>query len=112
MYGRSLGFERLPKLSDMHIQTEDYNVINELEYDLKPVARIKFFQPGTKVVRVRHNKHSKMDTNYKPEVFTVVASFPNGTCILADQVGRQLKQRVNIGSLRQIHQRDNLSWGV
>ncbi|EIE83150.1 hypothetical protein RO3G_07855 [Rhizopus delemar RA 99-880] len=93
MYGRSLGFERLPKLSDMHIQTEDYNVINELEYDLKPVARIKFFQPGTKVVRVRHNKHSKMDTNYKPEVFTVVASFPNGTCILADQVGRQLKQR-------------------
>lgn len=100
MMGHALGFERLAKISDQNIQVEDYNVLNE--YDLKVIKRRKWFAPGTHVVRVRHNKFSKMDSVYKPEVFTVVASFANGTCQLADQAGRLLKRRVNVGSLREI----------
>ncbi|CEP10183.1 hypothetical protein [Parasitella parasitica] len=101
---KKLGFERLVELADRNLQVEDYNVSNNtLEYDPRPRIPRKTFTPGTHVVRVRHNKFSKMDSTYKPEVFTVMASFANGTCQLADQAGRLLKRRVNIGSLRQIH---------
>lgn len=106
MFGRALEMERLSKQTDMHIQIEDYNTLNQTEYDIKPVYRKKYFAPGTKVVRVRHNKFSKLDSTYKPEVFTVISSFANGTCQLADQVGRLLKRRVNVSSLRQIYQRE------
>lgn len=106
MFGRSLGFERLAKLNDRNIQVEDYNVLNQIEYDYKHLHRNKTFEPGSKVVRVRHNKFSKMDSNYKPEVFTVIASYPNGTCQLADQVGRLLKRKINVSSLRQIIARE------
>jgi len=102
--GRKLGFERLVEISERNIQIEDYNVLhNTMEYDVKPRKSRKQFSPGSHVVRVRHNKFSKMDSTYKPEVFTVIASFANGTCQLADQAGRILKRRVNIGSLRKIH---------
>ncbi|KAI8063443.1 uncharacterized protein B0P05DRAFT_476862 [Gilbertella persicaria] len=104
MMGRAMGMERLTEISDRNNQIQDYNAMKG-EYDLQPRFRRKFFPPGTKVIRVRHNKFSKMDTNFKPEVFTVTASFNNGTCQLADGVGRLLKRRVNISSLRQIHQR-------
>lgn len=104
LLGRAMGMERLTQLSDRNIQVQDYNALNE--YDPKPVIRRKYFEPGTKVVRVRHNKFSKMDTNFKPEIFTVISCFNNGTCQLADKVGRLLKRRVNISSLRQIFQRE------
>ncbi|KAG0754276.1 hypothetical protein G6F62_009856 [Rhizopus arrhizus] len=105
MFGRTLGFERLNKLSDINNQIDDYNVLNEREYDLKLLPPAKTYEPGTKVVRVRHNKYSKMNISFKSEVFTVVSSFPNGTCQLADKVGRLLKRRINVGSLRQIYLR-------
>jgi hypothetical protein len=105
LLGRALGMERLTELNDRNVQIEDYNVLNE-EYDFKQVIKRKVYAPGTKVVRVRHNKFSKMDSHYKPEIFTVVSSFNNGTCQLADAVGRLLKRRVNLSSLRQIYQRE------
>lgn len=104
LLGRALGMERLTELNDCNIQIDDYNALND-EYDERQLIKRKTYAPGTQVVRVRHNKFSKMDSHYKPEVFTVVSSFNNGTCQLADSVGRLLKRRVNVGSLRQIHQR-------
>ncbi|KAI8335681.1 hypothetical protein BD560DRAFT_340264 [Blakeslea trispora] len=86
LLGRAMGMERLTALYDQNIQTEDYSTLNA-EYDMQPRMRRRFFKPGTQVIRVRHNKFSKMDTTFKPEVFTVVASFNNGTCQLADQAG-------------------------
>lgn len=104
LMGRSLGFERLMEIADRNFQVDDYNVLNDsISHEERPRIPRKTFVPGTHVVRVRHNKFSKMDSVYKPEVFTVMASFANGTCQLADQAGRLLKRRVNIGSLRQIH---------
>ena len=91
-------------MSDRNIQIEYYIALNE-EYDFKPVAKKKCYNPGTQVVRVRHIKFSKMDSTFKPEIFTVVACFNNSTVQLADRVGIMLKRRVNIGSLRQIHTR-------
>lgn len=109
LFGRALGMERLVELNDRNIQIDDYNTLEE--YDYKQMVKQKFCAPGTKVVRVRHNKFSKMDSHYKPEVFMVVASFNNGTCQLADFVGRHLKRRVNLSSLRQIHQKGSLVGG-
>ncbi|KAI8641369.1 hypothetical protein BD408DRAFT_433307 [Parasitella parasitica] len=82
--GRALGMERLTQLQDRNIQVEDYNAI--MEYPVKPIVRRKFFPP---------------------EVFTVVASFNNGTCQLQDKAGRLLKRRVNLASLRKINVRSN-----
>ncbi|KAI8636921.1 hypothetical protein BD408DRAFT_319451, partial [Parasitella parasitica] len=89
--GRALGMERLVALQDRNTHIEDYNVLNE--YQEKQLIRRKRFAPGTKVVRLRHNKFSKMDSNYKPEICNVVASFNNGTCQLQDKVGCPLKRR-------------------
>ncbi|KAL7321092.1 hypothetical protein PS15m_000906 [Mucor circinelloides] len=90
----ALGMDRLVELQDRNAQIEDFNALNN-EYPLKPVVRQrKYFSPGAKVVRLRHNKYTKMDTNYKPEIFTVVASSNNGTCRLQDKAGRLLKRRV------------------
>lgn len=109
LLGRSLGMERLARLQDRNIQIDDYNILNpeQLEYDDKKIIRRRYYTPGTKVICVRHNKYSKMDSNYKPEIFTVVASFNNGTCQLQDKVGRLLKRRVNLASLRKINLREN-----
>ncbi|KAI8332330.1 hypothetical protein BD560DRAFT_341247 [Blakeslea trispora] len=105
LLGRALGMERLVALNDRNVQIDDYNVLKD-EYDAKPIVRRKYFEPGTMVVRVRHNKFSKLDTHFKPQVFRVVSSFANGTCQLADQMGRLLKRRVNVHSLRKIHSRE------
>lgn len=102
LLGRAMGMERLTKLTDRHIQIDDYNVLQQ-EYDNKDMIKRKHLLPGTKVVCVRHDKFSKLDTHFKPEVFTVVASFSNRTCQLADQFGQLLKRRVNISSLRQMN---------
>lgn len=104
LLGRAMGMERLNQINDRNIQIDDYNGLNN-EYDFKPIVKKKYFAPGTQVIRVRHNKFSKMDSTFKPEVFNVVACFNNGTVQLSDRVGRLLKRRVNIGSVRQIHTR-------
>ncbi|OBZ81454.1 Transposon Ty3-I Gag-Pol polyprotein, partial [Choanephora cucurbitarum] len=103
--GRALDMERLVELSDRNVQIDDYNVLNE-EYDVKPTFGRKYFEPGASVVRVRHNKFSKLDTHFKLEVLRVISCFANGTCQLADQMGRLLKRRVNVHSLRKIHSRE------
>ncbi|KAI9326275.1 hypothetical protein BD770DRAFT_334691 [Pilaira anomala] len=104
MLGRSLGFERLVKQVDRNLQIDDYNDLHE--YDDKILIKRKTFNPGDKVLRVRHNKHAKLDSNYKPEVLTVVSYFNDGTCQLADAHGRLLKRRLNVASLRQFYQRE------
>lgn len=58
LLGRALDMERLTELNDRNVQIEEYNVLNE-EYDYKQVVKRKTYAPGTKVVRVRHNKFSK-----------------------------------------------------
>lgn len=103
LLGKALGNERFVELTDRNIQTEDYNALEaEIDYEPKKLIPPKYFYPGTKVLRVRHNKFNKMDTNMQPEVFTVVAYFSNGSCQLADQQGLLMKRRVNVGSLRQM----------
>ncbi|KAI9003774.1 hypothetical protein CLU79DRAFT_682261, partial [Phycomyces nitens] len=87
-FGRSLGFERLNQLQNRAIQNED----SPQDYPDHPIEEDNF-TPGTKVVRVRPNKSSKMDSNYKPEVYTVIAGFGNSTYQLADMNGRLLKRR-------------------
>ncbi|KAI8338288.1 hypothetical protein BD560DRAFT_339628 [Blakeslea trispora] len=104
LLGRALGMERLVELNDRNIQIDDHNALQE--YDPRPTVKRKYFEPGTQVVRFRHNKHSKLDSHFKPEVFTVVSCFANGTCQLADQMGRLIKRRVNISSLKKIHSRE------
>ncbi|KAI9338316.1 hypothetical protein BD770DRAFT_448382 [Pilaira anomala] len=90
--GRALGFERLNKLQDL-IFTRGEEFLD------------KSFHVGTKVMRARHNKFSKLDTSYHPKVLTLVASFDNGTCQLADKNGRLLKRRTNMASLRRFRAR-------
>lgn len=107
LLGKALGNERFVQLSDSNIQTEDYNALSiDNEYDPISLIPRKYFHPGTKVLRARHNNFSKMDSNMQPEVFTVVACFSNGSCQLADQHGRLMKRRVDVGSLRQLISRD------
>ncbi|KAI7863291.1 uncharacterized protein EV154DRAFT_398362, partial [Mucor mucedo] len=93
--GRLLGFERLNKLQDRNLQTKDFNALTPalvvMTRDEEYVD--KSFPVGTEVMRVRLNKFSKLDTNFHPEVFTVVSSFDNGTCQLADGKDRLLKRR-------------------
>ncbi|KAI8881370.1 hypothetical protein K501DRAFT_154406, partial [Backusella circina FSU 941] len=85
--GMELGFERLVKLTNR-------NVVNEMkEISLEEVHdEPSLIEPGARVVRVRHHKHSKLDSNYQPEEFTVVAAFPNRTYQLIDSKGRLLKR--------------------
>ncbi|KAI8376868.1 hypothetical protein BD560DRAFT_306218, partial [Blakeslea trispora] len=94
MLGRSLGFERLANVLDRNMRIDDRIALqNDEEYDNKFMKKMKTFAPGTKVLRVRHNKFSKLDTNYKPEVLKVIATFNDDTCQLADEFGRVLKRR-------------------
>ncbi|CEP18107.1 hypothetical protein [Parasitella parasitica] len=105
MLSRTLGFERSVMQQDRNIQIDDY--YNLQEYDEKLIVRRRYFAPGTKVIRLIHNKSSKMDSNYKTEVFTVVSSYNNGTFELQDKAGRVIKRRVNLASLRKINLRSN-----
>ncbi|KAI8877709.1 hypothetical protein K501DRAFT_142978, partial [Backusella circina FSU 941] len=50
------------------------------------------YKPSTKVVRVRHHKYNKLDNNYQPEEFTVIAGYPNRTYQLVNSKGRLLKR--------------------
>ncbi|KAI9012703.1 hypothetical protein CLU79DRAFT_683271, partial [Phycomyces nitens] len=87
-YGNALGFERLSKLVTRNTTIEDFPPA-----PVEQPTEEKVFLPGSTVVRVRPNKSSKLDSNYSPEVFTVVAGFGNGTYQLADKFGRLLKRR-------------------
>ncbi|KAI8326892.1 hypothetical protein BD560DRAFT_301451, partial [Blakeslea trispora] len=66
---------------------------DDVEYDNKLMKKMKTFAPGIKVLRVHHKNFSKLDTNYKPEVFKVIVTFNDGTCQLAHDFGRVLKRR-------------------
>ncbi|KAI7892336.1 uncharacterized protein EV154DRAFT_419012 [Mucor mucedo] len=109
---RSLAFERLVKLGDRNIQVDDFNILTPLETTRDSEFKQKRYEVGSFVVRVEHNRFSKLNIiyyvfyhNYKPEVFKVIACFDNGTCQLADANGRLLKRRINISSLRPYHPR-------
>ncbi|CEP10491.1 hypothetical protein, partial, partial [Parasitella parasitica] len=97
--GRSLGFERLVKLEHRNFEQEDK------EYEEVRVLEDNMFEPGTRVVRVRNKKRGKLDSNYDPEVFTVIAGFGDGSYQLMDNQGRVLKRRLNRSNLKRFHQR-------
>ncbi|KAI8890514.1 hypothetical protein K501DRAFT_265968 [Backusella circina FSU 941] len=100
---QQLGFARLVKLTDR-------NIGNELKEPVHSAAvndKDKLYPVGAKVVRVRHHKTNKMDSNYKPEEFVVIAAFLNRTYQLVDNNGRLLKRHVNHSNLSQINPRGN-----
>jgi hypothetical protein len=99
--GQMLGYERLVKLVDRNVQKEE----EVLDYPMQPELEQSQFIHGTKVIRVRHKKRSKLDSKFEPEVFTVISGFGNGAYQLMDQSGRILKRRVNKSSLRPFFER-------
>ncbi|KAI9015758.1 hypothetical protein CLU79DRAFT_707354, partial [Phycomyces nitens] len=101
-FGLSLGYERLNYLVNRTISSEE----TPIDYPDQPTEE-KVFPPGTKVIRVRPNKTSKLDTTFNPELYVVISGFNNGTYQLADMQGRLLKRRVNKSTIRRFHERRN-----
>ncbi|KAI9010405.1 hypothetical protein CLU79DRAFT_460608 [Phycomyces nitens] len=63
-FGLSLGYERLNKLVNRTVLSED----QAPDYPDQPVEE-NIYAPGTKVIRIRPNKTSKLDTKFSPEIY-------------------------------------------
>ncbi|KAG1318626.1 hypothetical protein G6F62_012250 [Rhizopus arrhizus] len=98
-FGQSFAFERLFKLMDGNIHNEE-SVAND--YPIRDLVEADILEPGTKVIRVRQKKSGKLDSNYDPEVFTVLGGLGNGAYQLVDARGVPLARRVNRASLKRL----------
>jgi hypothetical protein len=67
-----LDYEGLVKLVDRNVQKEEV-----LDYSIQPELEKSQFTPRTRAIRVRHKERSKLDSKFKPEVFTVISGFGN-----------------------------------
>lgn len=98
--GIELGQARYGPLSDR-------NRLNELlhgEGDITDTDTIndKHFNVGDTALKLRHRRKTKLDSNFKPEKFKVVAAYRNNTYKLCDMSGRLLKQNINHSILQRI----------
>lgn len=71
---KKLGFERLVSLTDQNSFYEDHK-----EYPTQTTYESTLFPIGSKVIRLRKKRTNKLQTTFKPEVFTVVAAYKNNT---------------------------------
>lgn len=102
--GEKLASERLYFMQNRQITDE----LKLRQVDLEP-HQGKRIPVGTKVIRLNHIKKNKLDKNYKPKIFTVLASFKNNLYLLADPRGIRLKRAVNGVCLKKFVQRSPLS---
>lgn len=93
--GEKLGFERLVKLTDRNLYNSEFR-----DYPVQETKGPKLFPIGSKVMRLRHKKSNKLQSNFEPELFTVIAVYKNNTYKLCDSQGRILKRNVNHSNLR------------
>lgn len=100
--GRELGFERYSKLTDRNRLNELLYRTDNSENNKQNTIHEKLYKPGDIVVKLRQSKKNKLDSNYEPKQFKIIASYSNNTYKLCDMNGQLLKRHLNHANIKKV----------